>query len=348
MAGALTATGGVTLLVFLLVRVPAQGWDPPAALTGAALSAGLLALFAVVERRSREPLVPARLFARRGLAVAMGVTALFSATFSSVPYFLTLYFQTVHGYSAVATGLAFLVPALVIAAGTQAGERAVTAFGVHRVLVGGLALGAVGAAALGLGLTSDGSYPRLLPGIVLLGLGQGAAWTAMWIAASTGVAADDQGVASGLASTSLQVGGAVGLAVLVAIAAWRRPERPGPRAPGRHPDRRLRDGGSHRPRRARTARPPPERGDRGDRRERRSRRGPRGGRRSRRSRGDRRSRRDRSARRQRRRPPGFGERECLAAHGPEEHQCPGARSRPLCLPHLPTRAPDAVPLTPHP
>ncbi|MGW6518268.1 MULTISPECIES: MFS transporter [unclassified Streptomyces] len=227
-AGALTATGGVTLLVFLLVRAPAQGWDSPAALTGAALSAGLLTLFAVVERRSREPLVPARLFARRGLAVAMGVTALFSATFSSVPYFLTLYFQTVHGYSAVATGLAFLVPALVIAAGTQAGERAVTAFGVHRVLVGGLALGAVGAAALGLGLTSDGSYPRLLPGIVLLGLGQGVAWTAMWIAASTGVAADDQGVASGLASTSLQVGGAVGLAVLVAIAGGVGRNAPGP------------------------------------------------------------------------------------------------------------------------
>ncbi|MER6957937.1 MFS transporter [Streptomyces sp. NPDC000618] len=217
-AGALTATGGVTLVVFLLVQAPAEGWDTPVALTSAALSACLLTLFAVVERRSREPLVPPRLFARPGLSVAMGVTALFSATFSSVPYFLTLYFQTVHGYSPVATGLAFLVPAVVVAVGTQAGERAVSAFGVRRMLVGGFALGAVGAAALGLGLTSDGSYLRLLPGIVLLGLGQGAVWTGMWIAASAGVAADDQGVASGLASTTLQVGGAVGLAALVAVA----------------------------------------------------------------------------------------------------------------------------------
>ncbi|MGW0578617.1 MFS transporter, partial [Streptomyces sp. NPDC002920] len=176
-AGALTATGGITLLVFLLVRAPAEGWATPAVLTSAALSVCLLALFAVIERRSREPLVPARLLAHRGLLAAMGVTALFSATFSSVPYFLTLYFQTVQGYSAAATGLAFLVPAVVVAVGTQAGERAVAAFGTRRMLVGGMALGAAGAAALGLGLASDGSYPRLLPGIVLLGLGQGAAWT---------------------------------------------------------------------------------------------------------------------------------------------------------------------------
>ncbi|WP_405508906.1 MFS transporter [Streptomyces purpurascens] len=217
-AGALTATGGVTLLVFLLVQGPAEGWGTPTALTSAALSVGLLTLFAVVETRARDPLMPARLFAHRGLVTAMGATALFSATFSSVPYFLTLYFRTVHGYSAVATGLAFLVPALVVALGTQAGERAVSAFGTRRMLVGGMVLGAAGATALGLALASDGSYPALLPGIVLLSLGQGAAWTGMWIAASAGVAPDDQGIASGLASTTLQVGGAVGLAVLVAVA----------------------------------------------------------------------------------------------------------------------------------
>lgn len=217
-AGALTATGGITLLVFLLVQAPAEGWGTPVALGSALLSAGLLTLFAVVERRSRDPLVPARLFAHRGLLAAMGVTALFSATFSSVPYFLTLYFQTVQGYSPVATGLAFLVPAVVVAVGTQAGERAVSAFGVRRMLVGGMALGAAGAAALGLALTSNGSYPALLPGIVLMGLGQGAAWTGMWITASAGVAPGDQGIASGLASTTLQIGGAVGLAVLIALA----------------------------------------------------------------------------------------------------------------------------------
>ncbi|MFF8732436.1 MFS transporter [Streptomyces sp. NPDC015171] len=216
--GALTGTAGVTLLVFLLVHAPGAGWSSPSVLVSAVLSPALLALFALVETRSREPLVPARLFGHRGLVIAMAVTAVYSATFSSLPYFLTLYFQNVRGYSAFATGLAFLVPALVVAAGTQLGERAVAVVGVRRMLVGGMALGAAGAAALGLALTEHGSYPLLLPGIVLLGLGQGAAWTGMWITAAAGVAPGDQGVASGLASTSLQVGGAVGLAVLVALA----------------------------------------------------------------------------------------------------------------------------------
>ncbi|WP_405818654.1 MFS transporter [Streptomyces sp. NBC_01390] len=216
--GALTATGGITLLVFVLVHAPAAGWTSTPTLVSAGLAVALLICFAVVETRSRDPLVPARLFAHRGLVAAMAVTALYSATFSSLPYFLTLYFQTVRGYSAFATGLAFLVPAVVTAIGTQVGERAVALFGVRRMLVGGMALGAAGAVALGLALSEEGSYPSLLPGIVLLGLGQGAAWTGMWIVAASGVAPEDQGVASGLASTSLQVGGAVGLALLVALA----------------------------------------------------------------------------------------------------------------------------------
>lgn len=216
-AGALAATGGITLSVFVLVHAPQSGWDSPSALLGAALAAVLLTVFAVVETRSRDPLVPARLFAHRGLITAMAVTALYSATFSSLPYFLTLYFQNVRGYGAFATGLAFLVPAVVTALGTQAGARAVARVGVRRMLAGGMLLGAAGAAALGLALTADGPYSLLLPGIVLLGLGQGGAWTGMWIVAASGVATDDQGVASGMASTTLQVGGAVGLALLVAL-----------------------------------------------------------------------------------------------------------------------------------
>ncbi|MBZ6256943.1 MFS transporter [Streptomyces olivaceus] len=215
--GALAATGGITLFVFLLVHAPDAGWASPSALLGAALSVTLLSVFVLVETRSRDPLVPARLFAHRGLVAAMAITALYSATFSSLPYFLTLYFQNVRGYGALATGLAFLVPAVVTALGTQAGARAVARVGVRAMLVGGMALGAAGAAALGLALTGDSPYVLLLPGIVLLGLGQGAAWTGMWIVAASGIAADDQGVASGMASTTLQAGGAVGLALLIAL-----------------------------------------------------------------------------------------------------------------------------------
>ncbi|MFD0251152.1 MFS transporter [Streptomyces sp. NPDC127113] len=225
--GALTATGGVTLLVLLLVQAPQAGWSSPSALFLAVLSALLMTLFAVVEARSRDPLVPARLFRHRRLLAAMTTTALYSATFGSLPYFLTLYFQTVRGYGAFGTGLAFLVPAVVTAIGTKAGERAVAVVGVRRMLASGMALGAAGATALGLALGPDGPYALLLPGVLLLSLGQGAAWTGMWIAAGSGVPAGDQGVASGLASTTLQVGGAVGLALLVALAGGSGQETPG-------------------------------------------------------------------------------------------------------------------------
>ncbi|MFI6350385.1 MFS transporter [Streptomyces sp. NPDC050560] len=214
--GAVTGTAGVTLLVFLLVRVPDAGWNDASVPVAAALAGVLLGVFVAVEHRFRDPLVPSRLFAHRGLTVALGVTALFSATFSALPYFLTRYFQGLRGYGAFATGLAFLLPSFVVAAGTRWGARVLAGRGAGWLLAGGLALGALGSAALALCLTAEGSYVRLVPGIVLLGLGQGAVWTGMWVTASLGVAPGDQGVASGLASTSLQVGGAVGLAALVA------------------------------------------------------------------------------------------------------------------------------------
>jgi EmrB/QacA subfamily drug resistance transporter len=217
-AGALTATGGITLLVFVLVHGPEAGWGSRTVVGCAMASAVLLALFALVESRAREPLMPVRLFTHRSLVAAMLLTAVYSATFSSVPYFLTLYFQTVLDYSPLATGLAFLLPAVVVAAGTQVGERFVAFVGMRAMLLAGMAAGAAGTALLAFSFADGGSYTGLLPGIVLLGLGQGAGWTGMWIAAAAGVAPGDQGVASGMASTSLQVGGAVGLALLVAVA----------------------------------------------------------------------------------------------------------------------------------
>lgn len=222
--GALTATAGITLLVFVLIHAPEAGWGSRSVLICTALSVISLSLFVLVEARTRAPLTPGHLFRHRGLLGAMALTALFSATFSSLPFFLTLYFQTVHGYSAMATGAAFLVPAVVVAAGTKAGERAVARLGVRTMLLAAMATGAVGALLLGLAFHDDGSYLRLLPGIVLMSLGQGATWTGMWIVASTGIPAEDQGIASGLASTTLQVGGAVGLAVLVAVAGTGSPD----------------------------------------------------------------------------------------------------------------------------
>ncbi|WP_433246229.1 MFS transporter [Streptosporangium sp. CA-135522] len=129
------------------------------------------------------------------------------------------YFQTVRGYSALVTGVAFLVPSLMIAAGTQIGERMATRAGMRLTLLTGIVAGTAGTVLLAVGMSAGGSYWHVLPGIVVGGLGQGLTWTGMWIAAASGVAAGEQGVASGTASTALQVGTALGLAVLVALAA---------------------------------------------------------------------------------------------------------------------------------
>ena len=216
--GALTALAGITLLVFALVQGPTLGWDSPAILAAAA--AGLVALgaFAIVERRSRDPLVPPRLLANRNLATGVAIAFLFSATFGSVLYFLTLYFQDVRGYDALETGVAFLLPTAVVVAGSALAGRFATRFGLRRTLVTALAIGAVGALALGLAMSPHGSYAALIPGLVLLSIGDGVVFTAMFIAAGTGVADREQGVASGIAATSTSVGAAVGLAALVLVA----------------------------------------------------------------------------------------------------------------------------------
>jgi MFS family permease len=216
--GALAATGGITLLVFALVQGPSLGWASPLIVAAAAAGVVLLAALAVVERRGRDPLLPPRLLANRNLATAAAIAFMFTATFGSVLYFLTLYLQDVHRYGALQTGVAFLLPTAFVLAGSALAGRAVTRFGLRATLVAALALGTAGALMLGLAMSPDASYAPLIPGLVALSLADGVVFTAMFIAAGTGVDDAEQGVASGIASTSTSVGAAVGLAVLVLVA----------------------------------------------------------------------------------------------------------------------------------
>ncbi|MFI7425310.1 MFS transporter [Nonomuraea sp. NPDC049684] len=214
--GAVLATGGVSLLAYALIQGPESGWSSPLITGGFVLAAVLLAAFVAVEKAGADPLMPLRLLGNRSLSSAVAVILVFGATFNALPYFLTVYFQTVLGYGAVATGLAFLVPSLLIALGTQLGGRLAGRIGMRVTLLLGTVGGAAGTALLAMGISADGSYWAVLPGIVVSGVSQGLTWTGMWIASATGVAAGEQGIASGMASTALQVGAALGLAVLVA------------------------------------------------------------------------------------------------------------------------------------
>lgn len=218
LAGALTATAGTTLLVFALVQGPEYGWSAPVIVWSAGLALAFLIVFVLIEALSSDPLMPLRLFRNRSLVAGMTITFLYMATFGTLPYFLTVLFQNVQGFTAMETGIAFLIPSLAIAAGTQLGERLATRFSIRSTLVGGMLVGAVGTGLMVPGVAVDASYAAIAPGLIISGIGQGIVWTGMWIAAASGVHHDEQGVASGMASTMLNVGNAIGLAILIAIA----------------------------------------------------------------------------------------------------------------------------------
>ncbi|WP_214415535.1 MFS transporter [Sphaerisporangium fuscum] len=217
--GAAIATIGSSLLVFGLVSGPEVGWGT---VRGAgALAAGVLLLiaFVVVERRTRDPLVPPRLLGKRSLATAMAVILVFQSALGGAYYIFTTYLQNGLGYNALEAGLAFVpVTVLSVVAGLKLGPALIGAWGVRPALFAGMLVNGIGIAALATGMSANGSLWGVLPGIVVWGVGGGATFTAMFVAAASGVAPEEQGVASALATTSQQLGGAVGLAVLVAVA----------------------------------------------------------------------------------------------------------------------------------
>jgi MFS family permease len=216
--GALSATVAVTLIMFALVQGPEVGWGSPGIIATLVAGVLLLAMFVVIELETADPLLPLRLLASPTLMLAVVVAFMFTATFGSLLYFLSLHFQDVWGYDALATGVGFILPTAVVVSGSVLAGHVVTRIGVRRTLLSSLAIGAAGAVLLGIALTPDGGYVQLVPGLVAVSLGDGMVFTTMYIAASIGVHDRQQGVASGTVTTGSGIGAAVGLAVLVMVA----------------------------------------------------------------------------------------------------------------------------------
>jgi MFS family permease len=185
--GALTATGAVTFLVFALVQGPERGWNSPRIIVAIAAGLVLLAMFTLIERRSRDPIVPRRLLANRPLTIAVAIAFMFMATFGSLLYFLSIYFQDVRGYDPLQAGIAFVLPTAVVVASSAAAGSVVTRIGLRSTLVTALTIGAAGAIALALAISPDSTYRSLTPGLIAISIADGAVFTSMFIAAATGV-----------------------------------------------------------------------------------------------------------------------------------------------------------------
>ena len=214
LAGALTLTGGMLLLVLGVVRSP----DVAGGLTAATLAAGaaLLAGFVAVERRAAAPLVRLGILRSAPLVRANVGAMLFVGAFIAFQFVVVLYLQELRGWSALETGLALLIAGLDAIVAPTLTPLLVNRFGHRRVALAGFVLGA-GAYLSFLRVGDDWAYPMMLPGLVLLGMAFALAYGPLTIAATEGVAESEQGLAGGLLNASVQFGGALMLAIAAAV-----------------------------------------------------------------------------------------------------------------------------------
>ena len=220
--GAVLVTGALMLGVYTILEAGSRGWGSAHTLGFGAVSLALLAAFIVREARVANPLMPLRLFRSRNVAGANLIQALFVAGMFGMFFLGALYLQRVLGYGALEVGLAFL-PVTVIIGTLSLGfsERLNMRFGPRATLLPALVLITAGLAYFAR-VPVDGSFVAdILPVMVLLGAGAGLAFPSLMMLAMSGATPSDSGLASGLVNTTLQVGGAIGLAVLATLATTR-------------------------------------------------------------------------------------------------------------------------------
>ena len=216
-AGAVTVTAGLLALVYGIVKAQEKGWTSLHTGGFFALAVALLIAFVVIESRSAEPLVRLSIFRVRTVRAANVVMFLVAAGLFAMFYFNTLYLQRVLGYSALEAGLAFLPFTAGIIIGAGLSQSLVPKLGAREVPLIGMPMAVVGLL-LFMRLQPDGSYVTdLLPGIMLASIGMGLTFVPITLIATSGIPADDAGLASGLYNTSQQIGGALGLAILATL-----------------------------------------------------------------------------------------------------------------------------------
>jgi EmrB/QacA subfamily drug resistance transporter len=235
--GAVLVTAGLSTLVYGIVSTTTYAWASARTVVTLGIAAVLLCAFVLTEARlAKSPLLPLRFFRSKTASGANVVMLLVGGAFFSMWYFLTLFMQNVLGYSALRTGLAFLPPSIAIIIGAQISSRLMSRMGIWPIVTVGTAMATLGFSLLTrLAPGADYVTAIMLPNC-LVAFALGLLFTPLAAAATSTVQPSEAGLASGILSTSRQVGGSLGLAILATVATTRATSvlgRPLPQ-PGAH------------------------------------------------------------------------------------------------------------------
>ncbi|MFC8077722.1 MFS transporter [Streptomyces sp. NPDC057307] len=228
--GAVLVTGGLAVVAYGIVQTEQAGWGAAATLVPLLGGLLLLAAFLLVEARTKQPLMPLRLFRVRAVSAAnAGMVVTGSASFA-MWFFMTVYAQNVLGYTPLEAGLALIPSSLSVVLGSKLAPLVMRRVGARHVAVLGALVGAVGFGWQSM-MTADGTFLRTIlgPGILMMA-GAGLAMTPLAALATGSAAPGEAGLVSGLVNTSRTMGGAIGLAVLSTVAAARTAHGTGPGA----------------------------------------------------------------------------------------------------------------------
>lgn len=217
LAGAITAVGGVTSLVYGFIRAADHGWGDGVTVGSFVGGALLLAVFVAVEMRAQQPVVPLRLLADRARAGSYLNMLLLASAMFGMFFFVVQFLQNNQGYSPLQAGLGFLPMTVVLFTMARLAPRLIPRFGPRRMMLTGMPLIALGLLWLTRLSSSSGYVTGVFGPFVLFGLGAGLTFLPLTMSILSGVRPADSGAASGLLQTTQQVGGSVGLAVLATV-----------------------------------------------------------------------------------------------------------------------------------
>jgi EmrB/QacA subfamily drug resistance transporter len=220
-AGAITATGGITAMVYALLEANRHGWTSWTTLGFFAAGAALLVGFVVVEGRVRSPLVPLRFFRSPRPRVASGLMVLLASALYGMFFLLTLYMQVGLGWSPLHAGVAYVAFGVAFLVAVAAGSQLLPKVGVRPLVVGGMVMAATGFVLLTRLPIPVHYWTAMVPAMALAGAGLAWCFVSLTVSAVSDAKEADAGLASGMVTTAQQVGGALGLAVLVSIATSR-------------------------------------------------------------------------------------------------------------------------------